>query len=72
MDSLTGREKAAFIIGMVAAFESAGWPKHFNADDRGEWRQRATHAKQMLTGGVFNPLHAWNVSELADKELELL
>ena len=71
MDQLTDREKAAFILGMTHAFENSRWPKHFNADDRAGWRQRAQWAKHILTGGAFNPFHVWGVRELANEELEL-
>ncbi|TXH10213.1 MAG: hypothetical protein E6R03_15750 [Hyphomicrobiaceae bacterium] len=63
------REKAAFILGMARAFETVGWPQHFNDDDKRQWRGRAVWARQLLTGGVFNPLHAWAVLELFDDEM---
>lgn len=63
------QEKAAFLLGMVRAFECVGWPDHFSADDRATWCERATWATHMLTGGAFNPWHAWEVVGLVDKEL---
>lgn len=68
--TLTDREKAAFIIGMVRAFMCGKWPKHFNADDKAQWIQRERYAQQMLNGGVFNPQDAWAVIQCADDELE--
>lgn len=64
------KQKAAFLIGMVRAFESAGWPEHFSEDDRAMWIKRAKWAAQMLTGGVFNPLNACDVLALVDDELQ--
>jgi hypothetical protein len=66
---LSDREKAAVIFGMVRAFEATRWPKHFNRDDKAQWRQRAKIASQMLTGGAFNPLDHWAVTLCADDEL---
>lgn len=71
MNQLTDREKAAFILGMVHAFKSTRWPKHFNKDDRAGWKLRATWANHILTGGAFNPFHVWNVRELANEEMNL-
>jgi len=66
--SLTDRDKAAVIVGMVRAFKCGGWPAHFSADDRSEWRRRGEHAAQMLGEGVFNPLDAYAVLSLFDDE----
>lgn len=66
---LSDREKAAFILGMVKAFKVGKWPKHFNKDDRGMWESRGKVAEQILDGGAFNPLHVWNVLDLANEEL---
>lgn len=66
---LTDREKAAVIFGMVRAFEASNWPKHFNSDDKAQWRQRARIAKLMLDRGAFNPFDHWAVVQTADDEL---
>lgn len=66
---LSGRENAAFIFGMVRAFESGKWPRHFNKDDKAQWRQRARFAKQILTGGAYNPLDVFAVVDTAQDEL---
>lgn len=68
-NAISDREKAAFLIGMIAAFRATKWPKHFNKDDRAQWLQREVWAKQMLEGGCYNPMHVWKVRELADEEL---
>jgi len=66
---ISAREKAALIIGMVRAFETNNWPKHFSKDDKTKWKIRARWGEQMLTGGCFNPLDSWAVIHLADNEL---
>jgi len=67
--TLNDREKAAFIVGMVRAFNSGKWPKHFNKDDKAQWMGRAVWAHQILTGGAYNPFHVWKVREIVDDEL---
>jgi len=66
---LNDKEKAAFVIGMVKAFDTTKWPKHFSKDDKAGWNLRAKWAKQMLSGGAFNPMDVWEVRELANEEL---
>lgn len=61
----TDREKAAFILGMVRAWEVAEWPDHFGAEDRDAWRDDAYKAIDVLRGGDPCP----SLSELADDEL---
>jgi hypothetical protein len=62
-------ENAAFVIGMVRAFRATRWPKHFNKDDKAQWLQREYWAKQIVTGGTYNPMHVWKVNELVNDEL---
>lgn len=62
-------DKAAFLAGMVHAFEAVGWPAHFSEDDIETWRQRRQWAMQGLSGGYFNPAHGWEVAALVDEEL---
>lgn len=66
---MNDNERAAFICGMVRAFEKVHWPKHFNRDDKAQWKQRAAWAAQMLTGGAYNPIHVFKVRELFEDEL---
>lgn len=70
-NQLSDREKAAIIFGMVRAWKTAKWPKHFNKDDRAQWEQRAKIAKLMLGKGAFNPLDVWAVKQAAEDELAL-
>ena len=67
--TLNDREKAVLIFGMYRAFKAGGFPKHFNRDDKAQWKQRARWAEDILTGGAFNPMDAWRVRDLADDEL---
>jgi hypothetical protein len=69
INHLSDREKAAVIFGMVRAFKAGKWPKHFNKDDRAQWEQLARIAKQILSGGAFNPLDCWEVKKTAEDEL---
>lgn len=62
------REKAAFMIGMVRAFERTRWPSHFDEEDKSQWRTLAGLAYQMINGGVWNPLHVLSVTSWYDDE----
>lgn len=67
---LSDREKAAIIFGMVRAFEATTWPKHFNTDDKAQWRSRAKIARCILDGGAaVDSLGHWAVMSCADDEL---
>jgi len=67
--TLTDKEKAAFIIGMDRAFEATRYPKGRNKEQQADWAERVVWAHQMLDGGCFNPLHVWEVRELAEEML---
>lgn len=67
---LNDREKAAIIFGMVRAFEAGKWPKHFDRQDKNQWRLRAKSAKLILGGDEFNLLNHWAVTSCADDELQ--
>lgn len=65
---LTDDQKAAYIMGMVRAFNAVGWPEHFDEDALTVWRERAHWAAQMLDGGAYSPSHVWAVRGLFDDE----
>lgn len=69
VNQLSDREKAVFFLGMVRAFKAGKWPKHFSKEDRSQWAARECVAKQILSGGAFNPLHVWALKETVDDEL---
>lgn len=65
---MTDNEKAAVIYGMVRAFKTTEWPKHFNDEDIEYWCLCAGYAHQMLNGGAFNPFSVYQVKELFEAE----
>ncbi len=67
---LSNREKAAFVLGMVSAFTTSNWPNRFGKPDRDKWAQCGIWAHQALTGGCYNPLDAFAVTNLANEVLK--
>ena len=67
---LDARDKGAVILGMVIAFQTTKWPKHFNKEDKSMWKMRANTGRQILEGGAFNPRDVWAMEELFDDEMQ--
>lgn len=53
---------AGFVMGVVAAFETVGWPQGL---DRDLARRHAHTAYFAVNGGAFNPLSLWEMHAFA-------
>ncbi len=70
------KEKAAFLVGMVRAFDASTWPTHFNVYDISAWRYRCEKAHQILDNQIFHDpmdifvfMDIFDIENLVDDEL---